>query len=182
MEVKKIVPVELEFSQALGREIRNDSWPEIGKSTWVKLQEAITAGETDEALKLAKYFQTEDKDVHDLSCDWAYANHDYVARNFGEEEIPKMLRFAISIINAGVFKGMGKLTLEELVIRYAEVARAHWSGPGEVGSCTIKEDEEKYVMTFDPCGSGGRLRRGVPEKYFTRVGKVKDMAKLRCNS
>ena len=93
-----------------------------------------------------------------------------------------MLRFAISIINAGVFKGMGKLTLEELVIRYAEVARAHWSGPGEVGSCTIKEDEEKYVMTFDPCGSGGRLRRGVPEKYFTRVGKVKDMAKLRCNS
>ena len=49
MEVKKIVPVELEFSQALGREIRNDSWPEIGKSTWVKLQEAITAGETDEA-------------------------------------------------------------------------------------------------------------------------------------
>jgi hypothetical protein len=46
-----------------------------------------------------------------------------------------------------------------LVYKYAEFARFHRSGPGEVGNVEIAEEEDRYVFSTDPCGSGGRMRR-----------------------
>ncbi len=38
--------------------------------------------------------------------------------------------------------------------------RAHRSGPGELGEIEILEESDRYVISFNPCGSGGRMRRG----------------------
>ncbi len=44
----------------------------------------------------------------------------------------------------------------------AEIMRAHQSGPKQDGGIDIIEDDEKYAIRMDPCGSGGRMRRGDP--------------------
>ena len=38
--------------------------------------------------------------------------------------------------------------------------RGHLVGPDRNGDIEVTEDEEKYVIAFDPCGSGGRGQRG----------------------
>jgi hypothetical protein len=72
-------------------------------------------------------------------------------------------------------------SVKEVVHFYAEQMRAHRSGPGETGAIEVWEDDEKYVIAFDPCGAGGRMRRkgvvdGAPsrtEPPFS-LGKTKE--------
>ena len=146
----------LQYSDVHHRKIRKT---ELGKSTWIKLQEAVKSGDNDEALELAKYLIPEGKAMHDLFCDWMYADVDYMARKYGEEEVPKILRYAYSVIGKAAHKNTAKSTPKDLVYKFAEFCRAHRSGPGEVGNVEITEEEDRYVLTIDPCGSGGRLRR-----------------------
>jgi hypothetical protein len=159
MDKKDFIPVILEYSTLLGRVIRKDPWSQLGDSTWIKFQEAIKSGNTEWALKLAEYLAVEGKALHDGFCDWTYADLDYVAKYFGEEEVPKMLRHAYGILTKSVYKFVEGMTLEDLVLRSAELNRSHRAGPGEVGQIKISEEEDRYVMSFDPCGSGGRMRR-----------------------
>ena len=157
---KSYKPVVIEHSELLSRKIRKDPLSELGISSNIKLEEAIKACEKEEALKLLDYMTIELKDLHDLYCDWIYANQDYVAKNYGEEELPSFLDNSFRMANIGGYKAFGTIPLDEVIYKIAEVIRAHRSGPGELGISNITEDEEKYVITLDPCGSGGRLRRG----------------------
>lgn len=68
----------LQYSNVLGRKIRKDPWPELGISTWNKLKEALEKEDYDSALELAKYLGPEYKGMHDLFCDWMYADFDFV--------------------------------------------------------------------------------------------------------
>jgi hypothetical protein len=38
--------------------------------------------------------------------------------------------------------------------------RAHLCGPGREGNLTLEEHDDRIVLEFDPCGSGGRMQRG----------------------
>jgi len=40
--------------------------------------------------------------------------------------------------------------------------RGHLCGPGRRGELEVDEDDDKIVVRFDPCGSGGRQQRGDP--------------------
>jgi hypothetical protein len=55
---------------------------------------------------------------------------------------------------------------EETLFRNAylssEAMRGHLCGPGRRGDLEISEDDEKIVVAFDPCGSGGCQQRGDP--------------------
>ena len=55
-----------------------------------------------------------------------------------------------------------RMSLLERVQLTVEGMRAHFSGQGRRGDALITEDEERYTISFDPCGSGGVLRRGDP--------------------
>lgn len=50
------------------------------------------------------------------------------------------------------------LTLNMLVA--FEAMRGHLCGPGRRGDVGFEELPDRYVLTFDPCGSGGRITRG----------------------
>ena len=41
-----------------------------------------------------------------------------------------------------------------------EAMRGHLVGPDRNGDIEVTEDDEKFVIAFDPCGSGGRGQRG----------------------
>lgn len=166
---KKLAPVVLEYSELLGRMIRKDPWPQLGDSSWSKLKEAIDANDREIALKLVDYIMIEGKSLHDGFCDWAYADLDYVAKKFGEEEVPLMLRHAYGILTKSVYKFTPGTTLEDLILRSAEMNRSHRAGPRETGHLDISEEEDRYIISLNPCGSGGRMRRtgemdGIPPR------------------
>jgi hypothetical protein len=161
----------VERAEALGRNVRtDDTLEELGKSSYDVLRDMIRRGEDKEKiLEFIDYVQHEFKGLHDSYCDWAYADLDYVAKTFGEEEIPKMLRYARKVLSQTAYKGQGSISVIDNIRNFAEVMRAHRCGPKESGNIKIWEEEDRYVIEFDPCGSGGRQRRlgeidGVPPR------------------
>ena len=51
-------------------------------------------------------------------------------------------------------------TLERNMYLVMEAMRAHLCGPERDGSLGIEEDDDKWVVSFAPCGSGGRSMLG----------------------
>lgn len=150
----------LKYSEKLGRKvIAADEIAEHGKSTFTKLKGLIRDGRTDEALELVDYLAHEGKGLHDLYCDWTYADLDYVAKKYGDEEARNLLHHARTVLNKVFYGRIGRMTVRETVEFFAEAMRAHRTGPGELGDFVVREEPDRYVMEFDPCGSGGRMRR-----------------------
>lgn len=152
--------LKLEYSQVLGRKIRKDQpINELGINTYSRLQDLIKEGKQKETLELLDYLWIEGKGLHDLYCDWTYADLTYVAEKFGEEEVPRMLEYARGAFSKGFYQVILDLSTEELVMWFAETIRAHRTGADEKGNFSLWEEKERYAMEFDPCGSGGRIRR-----------------------
>ena len=160
----------VKFVEAFGRKLRvDDTLEELGKSSFDVLRDMIRAGKNEEALEFVDYVQHEGKWLHDLYVDWAYADMDYIAKKYGEEALPEMLRYARKLLIKSAYKGQGTVTPKENLALFAEGMRSHRCGPGESGNIKIWEEDDRYVMEFDPCGSGGRQRRtgeldGIPPR------------------
>jgi hypothetical protein len=60
------------------------------------------------------------------------------------------------------WKALVKMTVEERVHINAEIMRSHRCGPNQDGALEIIEEADRISIKMDPCGSGGRLRRGDP--------------------
>lgn len=160
----------VEYVPALGRKIRtDDTVEELGRSSYDVLRDLIREGKTREALDFVDYVQHEFKWLHDLYNDWTYADLDYVAKTYGEEEIPKMLRHAREVLMKSAYRGQGEITALDNLRVFAEGLRAHRCGPGETGNIRIWEEQDRFVIELDPCGAGGRQRRvgqldGIPPR------------------
>ncbi len=161
-------------SKTFRRKIRTEDWSELGVSTLIKLKEAIEGGGKEDALELANYLKWEGKPLHDFLRDFAYGLLTYIGDNYGEEEIYKAYRYCGEALRKKSIMKMHTLPLNERVQIQAEVMRAHWSGPGEWGDIHIEEQEDRFVMTLDPCGAGGVMTRtGDIDKYnFGRTKKA----------
>ncbi len=59
----------------------------------------------------------------------------------------------------------------------AEGMRAHRSGRNETGDFKVWEEADRYVMEFDPCGSGGRMVRGPCDGTGSRVKPPYDLGR-----
>ena len=51
-------------------------------------------------------------------------------------------------------------TLERNLYLAFEAMRAHLCGPERTGEVGLEEHDDRWVISFDPCGSGGRGQRG----------------------
>jgi hypothetical protein len=154
------IPEIREYRKAFGEKTGKDFLEDLGNSTWIKLQNFIKEGNNKQALEVVKYLLAEGKSMHDLLFDGMYVDLDYIAKTYGEDEIPKILRYAYDVIGNGVYRTLSEMTVEELVYKHAEIKRSIRSGSEENGDIEIWEEKDKYVVIFDPCGSGGRMRRG----------------------
>jgi hypothetical protein len=50
---------------------------------------------------------------------------------------------------------------EETAAFLADHLRGHFSGAAREGAVTIVDEPDRYRLIFDPCGSGGAMRRGA---------------------
>ena len=55
-------------------------------------------------------------------------------------------------------------SLDEMLHMAVFALRGHLSGPGRMGDVNIVEEEDRWRIEFDPCGSGGRTMRPDPDQ------------------
>ena len=153
--------VKLVMSELLQRKVRLDDIDDLGRSTITLAIKALEEGKLNEAREFIKYTVTEGKPLHDLYCDWSYAWYNYIAEKYGEEALGEASWKSQEVWLDPLLKALADIN-EPLIILalLAEFMRAHRSGPEQIGDCVIYEEKDRFVMEFDPCGSGGRMRRG----------------------
>jgi hypothetical protein len=52
---------------------------------------------------------------------------------------------------------------EKVALTVEGMRGGHFSGARRRGDVIVREEADRFVIAFDPCGSGGVLRRGDPE-------------------
>ncbi|MBT4264203.1 MAG: hypothetical protein HOK67_20050 [Deltaproteobacteria bacterium] len=155
--------LKIEQSKKLGRLLRQDSWPDLGIPTQVKLIQAIEAGNLEEAKILADYMVSEGKSLHDMSFDWIWDIYTRLAEQQGEEAVYRMSRATQETwMLKRTWKVFLSMSVEERVYISAEIMRSHRCGPQQDGTIELIEDNKRISIKMDPCGSGGRMRRGDP--------------------
>jgi len=148
---------------AVGRAVRQDDWEDLGKATPQLIEQAIDDGRDDDAKALARYTVPEGKSLHDLFCDWLWDLFTQIARRQGEAELGEMLRATQGgWMMKRTWRGFLKVSVAQRVQLTAEIMRAHRCGPEQQGDVEIIDQGDRYALRMDPCGSGGRMRRGDP--------------------
>ena len=149
----------LERSEILGRMIRTDGIEELGVGTVRKINELIDAGKTEDAKAMADYFRMEMLVVHDIYAQYVQDLLAFIAKTFGEDQVEAAFRAALGTWFKERYEAYNKMTLTERVQLTAEGMRCHLDGPDRKGDFELIEEKERFVYKWDPCGSGGALRR-----------------------
>ncbi|HZQ03120.1 MAG TPA: hypothetical protein VFA88_03780 [Gaiellaceae bacterium] len=103
--------------------------------------------------------------LHDAYADYQAGLLTFVAERFGEAALGECFRYVLEPYlreRYGPFD-VRRRAYEDTVFRNAylsfEAMRGHLCGPGRRGDLEVAEDDDKIVIAFDPCGSGGRQQR-----------------------
>ncbi len=138
-----------------------DDLKSLGIPTQEKIIQAIDEGQLEKAKFLARYMVSEGKTFHDMACDWLWDIYTKLAEQQGEDAIYQISRATQETwMLKRTWKGFLKMSIEERVYISAEIMRSHRCGPHQDGTIEIIEDEDRISIKMDPCGSGGRMRRG----------------------
>jgi hypothetical protein len=104
------------------------------------------------------------RETHDRACDLVYGLLDVGARLLGEGRIGDMWDHLMGPLyptrdRYDVRTRPWDQSVEVLVRDAAVSLRGHLSGPERRGEVEIEERPDRFVVRFDPCGSGGRTMR-----------------------
>ena len=162
-----------------------DGAPYDPRSAWESL--AVAAGllgnmlrafeiEADRAVAAVRDLREGWRQLHDRGADFQAGLLTVVARRFGEARIEDCFRHVLEPYLQERYKpfDVREVPYEDTVFRNLyltfEAMRAHLCGPGRDGSLEYEEHDDRVVVKFDPCGSGGRMQRGDEiEKTPSRV-------------
>ena len=146
--------------------------PEAGWARYNALIEACAsscvAGHADQASAELEQARQLWRVTHDRKCDWVYGLVDVAAKQIGESCIGELW----DALMAPMYAYYVRYDVDnnpwprsfDLLMHYAlEGLRGHLSGPGRLGTIEVFEEEDRWGMRFDPCGSGGRTYRDDPD-------------------
>ena len=104
--------------------------------------------------------------LHDRSADVMAGILAYVAGRFGEARLEDCYRAVLEPYIQERYMPFDTRvqpyaeTVERNLYLVMEAMRAHLCGPERDGSLVFQEHADRYVVSFDPCGSGGRSMQG----------------------
>jgi hypothetical protein len=104
--------------------------------------------------------------LHDRYADVMAGVLAFVARRFGEAALEDCYRSVLEpyiqerYMPFDVREHPYESTLERNLYLVLEAMRAHLCGPERDGTLDYEEHDDRWVVSFDPCGSGGRSMRG----------------------
>lgn len=134
---------------------RKEELMDAGLSTWEMVRGLLKAGEIDDAISMIDHGLTEGKEVHSNLINSIGDYLKYFFSILPEEKIETILReryFPTAKRNVEA-----KASVEKIMQGFIRYQRANNS------VVTIKDEPERYVVTYNPCGSGGFLIKNRPE-------------------
>jgi len=108
------------------------------------------------------------RQLHDRWVDLISGILAYVSRRFGEAALEPCYRHVLEpyIQERYMPFDLRQHDYEDTLFRNLytsfEAMRGHLCGPDRRGDVELLEDDDKWTLRFDPCGSGGRATRGDP--------------------
>ena len=99
--------------------------------------------------------------AHDRACNRVYFYVDLCARLLGEDRVEAFWDELMGAVyptrdRFDVDRAPWSESVEILSLDTAETFRGHLSGPGRLGDLEIREEPDRIVFSFSPCGTGGR--------------------------
>jgi hypothetical protein len=104
--------------------------------------------------------------LHDRYADLMAGVLAFVAARFGEDALEDCYRAVLEpyiqerYMPFDVRVNPYQSTVDRNLYLVLEAMRAHLCGPDRDGNLDFEEHEDRFVVSFDPCGSGGRSMRG----------------------
>ncbi|MFQ5763168.1 MAG: hypothetical protein ACE5PO_09050 [Candidatus Bathyarchaeia archaeon] len=117
-----------------------------------KVIRAIKGGQLEEAIELVKQLTEESKRMHDVGFEFVWTLLTYIGRKCGDEAVGEALRFRHEN-KPQLSNVIAELKAEDRVEHIALAHRGHFS------NITISEEEDRFIIKLDPCGTGGRMWR-----------------------
>jgi hypothetical protein len=106
------------------------------------------------------------RQLHDRGADMMWGLLTFVSKRFGEAEIEACFRFVLEPYLEERYRpfDLREQSYESTLFRNLyltfEAMRGHLSGPGRTGDLEFKEYDDRWEISFNPCGSGNRALRG----------------------
>jgi hypothetical protein len=135
---------------------------EFGAAPLRTLQAAIRAAEQQRAAHALERLWLEFKIPHDVLVAWINEMLNYLSKA-GEQHVLDSILETHQSIWGDRYATWDRMTSWEKVALTVEGMRGHLSGASRKGDVLVREEEDRFVIAFDPCGTGGVLRRGDPE-------------------
>ncbi len=168
---------------------RDDGAPFDGAEGWAEYRRLIDdfvfacgAGDGARAAACLEAARLSWRATHDRACDWVYGLLDAVVRHLGEARIGPLWDELMAPMYETYERYDPEVnawpdSIRRLVLVAGESLKGHLSGPGRMGDIEIVEEAERWVLSFDPCGSGGRAyREDEAEGYRPRMAPPYDFA------
>ena len=137
---------------------------QIGIAPRDRCLEALKKGERDSAIQWLDRMRLEFKNPHEILVAWVQDLLSYCAATWGEDSVLETILHTHQSIWGDRYATWDQMSPWEKVALTVEGMRGgHFSGARRRGDVIVREEEDRFVIAFDPCGSGGVLRRGDPE-------------------
>ena len=129
-----------------------------------RAERACLAGDGEAASELVEELRSTWLAVHDRFCDITCGLFSLAAERLGESVVGPMWDDAIGDMypSREVYDRARRPWAESVTLLLDDAAtslRGHLSGPRRTGEVSLREEEDRWVFRFDPCGSGGRTLR-----------------------
>jgi hypothetical protein len=111
--------------------------------------------------------------LHDHDVDHIYGLMNEVVRRWGEETMRDVWEHMVGGLFTSRYAKFDasqyswEESLPTNLYLAMEAMRGHLVGPGRRGNFEFEEDDDRYTVRFDPCGSGGHIVRGDQEVRHT---------------
>jgi hypothetical protein len=130
----------------------------VGGEAADEARAAVDRGDREAFERTLDLLVEEQISVVDAQTDWSWGILTVLRDAVGEERLGAILREAQGHV-VDRYQGFD-MPIDDLVALTVEGMRALHTGPDRNGRIEVVEEENRWVMSFDPCGSGGRMRRG----------------------
>ena len=137
---------------------------EPGSGDLQRAREALAAVDGAAALAAIELMRVRWAAQHDGLVVWSQEVQAEIAATFGEDAIRESVTLAYEHIWKPRYALWGTMSPElRLQLSVEGMRGGHLSGPRHRGDVGVIDEGDRFVMSLDPCGSCGVLRRGDPD-------------------
>jgi hypothetical protein len=159
-EMRYRAAVGFEATELFTRLLSDDSTAAFLSPMASNLSASIERHDHNTAVRQTEELRARSQLFHDIYTDWCWSIMTYVSRAYGEEEVTRLIRETVAPWFKERYDRYFALPEDERLQLTVEGMRGHLCGPGRLGDVEVADEGNRWVISFDPCGSGGRMRRG----------------------